>query len=187
MHVEQLKLRTRCRRCLQVRSGIGRENAKIPEHLKQQRQKVKRSLLDYTLRARNFRVSRTSSGFANLFKTSEPTRALSLKIVEIYMKRACMVDEGDVPFCGITTKVAVRGLRIKWVPKQSFAKGVGGSAVVECVALIPLGIGGVNGVLETTVVQGDSTPSCTRGHNRFEAHEHDASVSRCFSSTSWDG
>ena len=47
------------------------------------------------------------------------------------------------------------GLRIKWIPKRSTAKGVGGNAVVEGVAMIPIGLGGVNGVLETTVVQGD--------------------------------
>ena len=39
--------------------------------------------------------------------------------------------------------------------KQSAAKGVGGSAVVKGVILIPLGIGGINGVLETTVVEAD--------------------------------
>ena len=47
------------------------------------------------------------------------------------------------------------GLQCQWTPKQSAAKGVGGSAVVKGVILIPLGIGGINGVLETTVVEGD--------------------------------
>eukprot|EP00435_Cladocopium_sp_Y103_P038583 s3836_g10.t1 len=47
------------------------------------------------------------------------------------------------------------GLRCQWTPKQSAAKGVGGSAVVKGVILIPLGIGGISGVLETTVVEGD--------------------------------
>ena len=106
-----------------------------------------------------------------------------------------MGSEGSENFCGITTKsfegivdtaaegglvgraplarleMLMRGLRIKWTPKQTSAKeanvsqgsrwqrggrgGVGGNAVVEGVALIPLGIGGINGVLETTVVQRD--------------------------------
>ena len=100
---------------------------------------------------------------------------------EAYMERACVCLEGSENFCGITTKsfegivdtaaegglvgraplarlekeLLMRGLRIKWTPKQTSAKGVGGNAVVEGVALIPLGMGGINGVLETTVVQGD--------------------------------
>lgn len=44
------------------------------------------------------------------------------------------------------------GLRCKSIPKNTAAKGVGGQAKVVGVPLIPLGIGGVNGVL---VVEGD--------------------------------
>ena len=47
------------------------------------------------------------------------------------------------------------GLCCKWIPKNTAAKGVGGQAKVVGVTLIPLGIGGVNGVLEATVVEGD--------------------------------
>eukprot|EP00435_Cladocopium_sp_Y103_P043073 s847_g12.t1 len=47
------------------------------------------------------------------------------------------------------------GLCCRWTPKTSAAKGVGGQARVVGVILIPLGIGGINGVLETTVVEGD--------------------------------
>ena len=47
------------------------------------------------------------------------------------------------------------GLCIKWIPKQSIAKGVGGRAEVVGVALIPIGIGGCNGRLEVTVVSGE--------------------------------
>ena len=47
--------------------------------------------------------------------------------------------------------LAEHGLKIKWIPKKSTSKGVGGNGV----ALIPLGLGGVNGILETTVIQGD--------------------------------
>ncbi|CAK9011962.1 Retrovirus-related Pol polyprotein from transposon RE2 (Retro element 2) (AtRE2) [Includes: Protease RE2 [Durusdinium trenchii] len=100
---------------------------------------------------------------------------------EAYMERACVCLEGSENFCGITTKsfegivdtaaegglvgraplarlekeLLMRGLRTKWTPKQTSAKGVGGNAVVEGVALIPLGIESIRGVLETTVVQGD--------------------------------
>lgn len=44
------------------------------------------------------------------------------------------------------------GLRIKWLPKTSAAKGVGGDATCIGVAMIPVGIARVNGLLETTVV-----------------------------------
>ena len=47
------------------------------------------------------------------------------------------------------------GLKCHWTPKTSSAKGVGGQAVVCGVVLIPMGIGGINGVLEATVVEGD--------------------------------
>ena len=47
------------------------------------------------------------------------------------------------------------GLKCKWIPKVSSAKGVGGSAKVVGVTLIPLGIGKVNGILEATVVEGE--------------------------------
>ena len=84
-------------------------------------------------------------------------------------------------FCGITTKsyegvvdtaaegglvgtlalsrlqVALkqRGLKCKWTPKQSSAKGVGGAAHVVGVVWIPIGISGMNGILECTVVEGE--------------------------------
>ena len=86
-----------------------------------------------------------------------------------------------VPFCGISTspehgvvdtaaegglvrstslekierKLANFGLKCKWIPKRSAAKGVGGQAKALGVVLLPLGLGGVNGLLETTVVEGD--------------------------------
>ena len=47
------------------------------------------------------------------------------------------------------------GLCCRWTPKTSAAKGVGGQAQVVGVILIPLGLGGINGVLETTVIEGD--------------------------------
>ena len=76
-------------------------------------------------------------------------------------------------FCGITTKsyegvvdtaaegglvgtlalsrlqVALKqsGLKCKWTPKQSSAKGVGGAAHVVGVVWIPIGISGMNGIL----------------------------------------
>eukprot|EP00435_Cladocopium_sp_Y103_P059905 s740_g21.t1 len=47
------------------------------------------------------------------------------------------------------------GLRVAWTNKQARAHGVGGAAKVVGIAAIPLGIGGVSGVLEATVVEGE--------------------------------
>lgn len=52
-------------------------------------------------------------------------------------------------------KLHSHGIRVKWIPKTSTAKGVGGNATCVGVVLIPIGIAGVNGILETTVVDGD--------------------------------
>eukprot|EP00435_Cladocopium_sp_Y103_P020155 s1114_g4.t3 len=52
-------------------------------------------------------------------------------------------------------KLNSHGVRVKWIPKTSTAKGVGGNATCLGVVLIPIGIAGVNGILETTVVDGD--------------------------------
>ena len=52
-------------------------------------------------------------------------------------------------------KLHGHGIRVKWIPKTSTAKGVGGNATCVGVVLIPIGIAGVNGILETTVVDGD--------------------------------
>ena len=47
------------------------------------------------------------------------------------------------------------GLQYVWTSKKSSAKGVGGPAKVHGVVYIPIGVGGVNGVLEATVVEGE--------------------------------
>ena len=90
-------------------------------------------------------------------------------------------DEGKQQFCGIVTNpvhgvvdsaaeggligmqaldrlqqaLHHRGFRVKWTPKTCTAKGVGGAAEAVGVILIPIGIGGINGILEATVVRGD--------------------------------
>eukprot|EP00435_Cladocopium_sp_Y103_P036624 s1873_g9.t1 len=55
----------------------------------------------------------------------------------------------------IEDRLSYFGLKCKWTPKKSAAKGVGGSANVIGVIMLPIGIGGINGLLECTVVDGD--------------------------------
>ena len=62
---------------------------------------------------------------------------------------------GSVPLDALQSELHARGLQLQWTPKRSQAKGVGGNANVLGVAMIPIGLGGINGVLETTVVEGD--------------------------------
>ena len=51
--------------------------------------------------------------------------------------------------------LAQHQLRVRWSDKVGHARGVGGEAVSMGVVEIPLGIGGVNGILEATVVEDD--------------------------------
>ena len=48
-----------------------------------------------------------------------------------------------------------RGLKVKKVQRASSARGIGDQAVVHGVAWIPIGVAGVNGLLETTIVEGE--------------------------------
>ena len=52
-------------------------------------------------------------------------------------------------------QLASQGLKVVWTNKHARAHGVGGAAKVIGIAAIPLGIGGVSGVLEATVVEGE--------------------------------
>jgi hypothetical protein len=45
------------------------------------------------------------------------------------------------------------GLKKKWTDRKIQARGVGGEAKVKGVVEIPIGVGGVNGVLEATVIE----------------------------------
>ena len=62
---------------------------------------------------------------------------------------------GSVALERLQNELKIHGLKCKWTPKVTTAKGVGGSAKVLGVVLIPLGIGKVNGILEASVVSGD--------------------------------
>ena len=185
VHIEQLKLRTRCRRCLQV--GHWERECQNPAASQAAKAESRTFFVGLHPESPEFSTAQQDFWLRQFVKENRARQGVPMNLKpaanssEIYMKRACMVKEGKVNFCGITTEaiegvvdtaaeggligkepllrlereLAARGLRVKWVPKRSFAKGVGGNAVVEGVALIPVGLGGINGVLETTVVQGD--------------------------------
>ena len=57
-------------------------------------------------------------------------------------------ESGLVGSPALESQLKGHGLRVLWSPKKSMAKGVGGQAKVLGVVLIPLSIGGANGILE---------------------------------------
>lgn len=187
VHIEQLKLRTRCNRCGQV--GHWARECHAPD--RRQPSGVSSS------------TSTTSSSAAasqrtGFFVVSDPTAHVEQR--DFWLKKfaakgqsssAASQEMSDVsgaykerssePFCGIVTqdcdgvvdtaaegglvgslalerlerRLGCRGMKCSWTSKTASAKGVGGQAKSLGVILIPLGIGGVNGVLECTVIEGD--------------------------------
>lgn len=200
IHIEQLKLRTRCNRCQQI--GHWEKECQNP--------RVERGAAGSTsssASASRFGSS-TKSGFfvisaeekkpsAENFwlrqfvqerRNSVPVEALDEESHSDYKVRfetrgSGIEKSSDLSFCGLTTMSSVgivdtaaesglvgeaalerlegslfkHGLKCKWTPKKSAAKGVGGVAKSLGVVMIPMGIGGLNGVLECTVVQ-DEVP-----------------------------
>eukprot|EP00435_Cladocopium_sp_Y103_P019395 s2098_g4.t1 len=200
VHVEQLKLRTRCWRCGAL-GHISREcSAPVPEKNKGSVGTSSNGPSSTASQKSGFFVIADAEGGQgkSVFPVwhepdvSESHWWLRQFVEERRRNEACSSDrhvqserayksaltEG---FCGITTRsahgvvdtaaegglvgskalerlsaeLAAHGLTCKWTPKKSSAKGVGGQAKVLGVVLIPLGIGGLNGVLEATVVEGD--------------------------------
>lgn len=175
-HIKQLKLRSRCRRCQQIGHWEREYTAPKPESANRnffiQAPNTSES---YWLRS--FVQSRRSSEVHTSFERfTKPNNGAFASSEDAYKERS-----HNSHFCSITTRphegivdtateggligmgplqilqdeLSRHGLRIKWTPKVSSAKGVGGDAKVEGVALIPIGLDGINGILETTIVQGD--------------------------------
>ena len=188
VHIEQLKLRTRCNKCLQI--GHWERECPNPRAAGQYGssstvssgttnksflvQLGKSGSTPSTFWLRQFLEERRSLQCAGKRSSAELSFSSAYKVrseMNVEVEQFCgivthpcegVVDTaaeggliGSEPLARLQQQLRHHGLKVKWIPKKSTAKGVGGSATVEGVALIPLGIGGVNGILETTVVQGD--------------------------------
>ena len=188
VHVEQLKLRTRCWKC----NAIGHWGRECPQPDRSQSNGAPGSNV-----STGGTSSSARSGFFVTMADAPGDGHHDFWLRQFAQQRESMVDNttpldsetasaykgalGQSGFCGITTQchegvvdtaaeggligsfafdrlshaLFHRGLKPVWTPKQSSAKGVGGNAAVLGVALIPIGLGGVNGVLECTVIEGE--------------------------------
>ena len=173
-HIEQLKLRTKCRRCQQIGHWERECTAPKPADGANRSFFIQNPEANDSFWLRQFVAQRR----AQCGKGHQHPPVLAVRSSEEAYKERSL---DSMQFCGITTRphegvvdtaaeggligteplatlqeeLARHGLKIKWTPKVSTARGVGGDAKVEGVALIPIGIGGINGTLETTVVQGN--------------------------------
>lgn len=183
VHIEQLKLRTRCARCGQIghwaRECVAEKKTPHPSSTSSSTGPSSKSGFfvvaaentaehhDFWLR--KYVEERRGSVFSKDDEQSEEEEA--------YKERS----SGKPNFHGIVTHAShgivdtaaeggligsqalqrlevdlrKRGLKVVWTPKTSSAKGVGGQAKTLGVVMVPIGIGGLSGVLECTVVEGD--------------------------------
>ena len=184
VHLEQLKLRTRCHRCKAIghwaRECKGEEKPWPSSGTQPSASSAapSRSGFLVTSSVRSTEQDGETSFWLRAFIQEQKAKTqLALKDVEQYKERS-----GD-PFIGIVTKshegvvdtaaeggligsIALRrleevlsyqfGLCCKRLSNQhSSAKRVGGQAKVLEVVLIPMGIDGFNGLLEATVIEGE--------------------------------
>ncbi len=181
VHREQLKLRTRCWRCQQL-GHISRECRNDPKPSSTHASStagssVSTSKTGFLVVSDSPDSAKESKAFwlRQFVKEREQAKTLEPESDGVYKAASA------TPFCEIVTHAEhgvvdtaaeggligskaldrlqehlnLRGLQCKWIPKKSMAKGVGGQATVLGVVMLPIGVGGVNGVLEATVVEGD--------------------------------
>ena len=177
IHIEQLKLRTRCRRCGQVGHWEKECQTKPKDDNRAFFVRIEEENAAAAESGTHFWFQQETSGRQAKDGTDVVFDDAERSDVGAYMER----QPGAITFCGISTQphhgvvdtaaegglagtgplknieveLARHALKVRWIPKKSQAKGVGGAATVEGTVLIPIGIAGVNGILECTVVQGD--------------------------------
>ena len=171
VHVEMLKLRTKCARCGQI--GHWAKECRNPQD------SYARSKQDAS-RSTAGSASSAKSGFFSVQMEKDASVMWAgdswSEVVTLgsFLKKDCkpsFVGLMTEPECGVVDTAAqtglvgekalvklssalgAHGLQVVWSDKKAQARGVGGEATVVGVAEVPLGIGGACGVLECTVVK----------------------------------
>lgn len=174
VHIESLKLRTKCAKC-GVIGHWARECTNPPDDFSRNRQpnagNSASSMTSTSLKSAGTGLS-GRSGFVHVGPPSADGGQVLFNDVFVELDQL-------TSFCGITTHGAFGlvdtaaqsgligeealkrlegtlkeyGLRVKHTDRKAQARGVGGEAAVRGVVEIPLGLGGINGVLEATVVK----------------------------------
>ncbi|CAK9026889.1 Copia protein [Durusdinium trenchii] len=113
VHIEQLKLRTRCRRCLQV--GHWERECQNPAASQAAKAESRTFFVGLHPESPEFSTAQQDFWLRQFVKENRARQGVPMNLKpaanssEIYMKRACMVKEGKVNFCGITTE-AIEGV-----------------------------------------------------------------------------
>ena len=178
VHIESLKLRTKCAKC-GVIGHWARECTSSPDEFARQRaggsSPAKSSAS--SMAGKSGFVQIGNAGGTSLMSMLEHP----ITFGQFYKHHPKNISQ--LEFCGLTTRaeqgivdtaaqsgligeeafkrlensLGEKGLRPNRTNRQSQARGVGGEAISIGVAELPLGIGGVNGILEVTIVK-DEVP-----------------------------
>eukprot|EP00435_Cladocopium_sp_Y103_P001618 s5475_g1.t1 len=183
IHIESLKLRTRCAKCGSI-GHWARECTNPPdEHARNRAAAGGQAKGSSSAMSGKSGFVHIGDNMGNHFMTLDvinhlrefPTLGMFLKKVKSDF------NSSSSPFCGILTdaergvvdtaaqsgligqhalerlkkSLASHGLKVRETSKRGQARGVGGQAISLGVVELPIGIAGVNGILEATVIQDD--------------------------------
>ena len=161
VHIDLLKLRTKCARCGQL-GHWARECVNEPDG------RGKKSAGDGSAaksgffeicegEGQHFQV--TLGQCMKQHEKSSPTFISSPNVFEVGVVDTAAQGGlvGRERLQQLEKALQQQGLKIQWLDKKAQARGIGGEASVCGVAQVPIGVAGVNGLIEVTVVE-DKVP-----------------------------
>ena len=167
MHIDTIKLRTRCARCGCI-GHWARECTNEPDARGRQKQQENVTNKAGFCEVRAEETTNTHDSFwgsqplrVPTFGQCLPPRDRGFHGITTHREHA-VVDTAAQG--GLIGKAALNrlesvlrsvGLRIRWMDKVAQARGIGGEASVCGVVEIPIAVAGVNGIVEATVVEED--------------------------------